>query len=1097
MLPVVGKRFGRYELIEKLGAGGMGEVFRARDHDLLRDVAVKFLSEAFTTSRDRLSRFTQEARTASSLNHPNILTIHEIGQAEDRPFIVSEFVPGRTLRTILRAETRVPPRDALQIAVQIARGLAKAHAAGVVHRDLKPENVMVTPDGLVKILDFGLAKLRGQVPEGEPASEVSGFPTWPGDPVLHPTVTGAIVGTVGYMSPEQARGQAVDHSADQFALGAVLYEMAAGRKAFRRESRPETLTAIIREEPEPIARSNPSFPPPARWIVERCLQKEPSRRFTSTRDLARALEDVLSHLSEVSSEEEVVAHPPPSEETSRGSPEKKFFHQPDAPRDRGGLSAETPPPANPVNVRRSVAVLGFKNLSDDPAAAWLSTAFSQMLTTELAAGGALRTIPGENVGRMKLELSLSDAESLASDTLESVGRNLGTDMVVLGSYLRLHSGQLRLDLRVQDVAAGETLAALAESGTEVGLVDLVTRAGLRLRQSMGVGEPPPAEAAELTAGIPTTPEGRRLHAEGVAKLRELDALGARDLLVRAVGEDPDSPLIHAALAECWTALGHDENARDEARRAFELSQGLPREDGLSVEARYRETTSEWDRAVEIYKALRAFFPDSLEYGLRLAAAQSFAGKGKQALDTLAALRKLPKSSSEDPRIDLTEAAVARSLGDTRRELHAAERATAKGKARGARLLVARAQLGMAYALERHGELSKAKSAAEDAQEAYRAAGDQGGMGAALNRIGTLLLERGELRLARKTLEEALAIHREIGHLFGVAVTQGNLGIVMWLQGDLDGALRAHRGAGFQELGHRATMASNLDDIAVVQYAKGDLLAARETCDEALALFDQIGDRHSAAYVQIIVGRVHAAQGDLKAARAELEEAWLVLEEGGSRTYAAMALYGLGQVLAAQDDLAGARGRHEQALAIRSDLGDKIGVAESNAALASLSIEEGQPVEAMVPASAAAALFAEEEAMEKKAAAAAVLALALLAQRRTAEAWQAAAEATALAATGQNTHLRLAAALTIARVRAADGQTQEALASLETALAEAARLGLVGAQLEVRLALGEIELGAGEDRSGRSRLVALEQEARAQGFALVARKAAVAIAPKSF
>jgi tetratricopeptide (TPR) repeat protein/TolB-like protein len=746
--------------------------------------------------------------------------------------------------------------------------------------------------------------------------------------------------------------------------------------------------------------------------------------------------------------------------------------------------------------RRSVAVLGFKNLSGEAAAAWLSTAFSQMLTTELAAGGALRTIPGENVGRMKLDLSLSDAESLASDTLEQVGRNLGTDLVVLGSYLRLPSGQLRLDLRVQDAAAGETLAALAEGGTEVGLVDLVTRAGSHLRQSIGVGEPPPNEAAGLTAGIPATLEGRRLYAEGVAKLRELDAQGARDLLVRAVAEDPDSPLIHAALGETWTTLGHDEIARDETRRAFELSEGLPREEGLSVEARYRETTSEWDRAVEIYQALWAFFPDNLEYGLRLAAAQSFAGKGQQALETLTALRKLPASSSEDPRIDLTEAAVARSLGDSRRELNAGERAAAKGNARGARLLAARAQLCMAYALERLGETPKATRAAESAQETYRAVGDQSGMGAALNRIGTLFLERGELVAARSTLEEALAIHRGIGHMYGVAVTQANVGILLWLQGDLDGALRAHREAGFRELGQRAALASNLDDISIVLYEKGDLPAARETCDEALALFDQIGDRHSAANVHATLGRLLAAQGDLEAARAQLEEAWPILEEGGSRTYAAMGLFGLGQVLAAQDDLTGARGRHEQALAIRSDLGNKIGIAESNVALASLSIEEGQPAKAMAPASAAAAAFADEDAKEKKAAAAAVLALALLGKGKTAEASEAAAEASALATSGQNAHLRLAAAVAGARVGAANEKAKEALQCLNTALADATRLGLVGAQLEARLALGEIEVGAGEARSGRHRLVVLEQEARARGFALVARKAAAAIAQKT-
>ncbi len=1067
-------RFGRYELLEKLGAGGMGEVYRARDHDLLREVAIKFLSEALVVSDDRVTRFTREARTASSLNHPNILTVHEIVHSRDAPFIVTELVEGQTLRKLLRAVPRVPAKRALDIAVQIARGLAKAHAAGIVHRDLKPENVMVTPDGLVKVLDFGLAKLRGQATEGQPDSELSDLPTWPDEPVSPPTDPGAIVGTVGYMSPEQACGWPVDHRSDQFALGAVLYEMATGRKAFRRETRPETLTAIIRDEVEPVFRLNPAFPAPACWIVERCLQKKPAHRFYSTRDLVLALEDVLSHLSDVSVGESTPV-PPGDRLPASGPP-----------------SSETPLPAAPGRVRRSVAVLGFRNLSEDPGVAWLSTAFSQMLTTELAAGGALRTIPGENVGRMKLELSLSDAESLAADTLEKVGHNLATDMIVLGSYLRLPSGQLRLDLRVQDAAAGETLAALAESGTEAGLVDLVTRAGSELRRAIGVREPSPSEAAGLTVGIPVTLEGRRLYAEGVAKLRQLDALGARDLLERAAAEDPDSPLIHAALGECWASLGYDEKAREETRQAFELSKGLPRERGLSVEARYRETTGEWDKAVEIYRALVAFFPDNLDYGLRLAEALAFAGRGGQALETLAALRRLPAPSSEDPRIDLADAGIAQALGDTRRELKAAEQARAKGAARGARLLVARAQLFEAHALERLGELSKATRSAESAREAYQEARDRSGVATALNRIGALLLERGELRAARATLEEALAIRQQIGHRYGAAITLSNLGITLWRQDDLDGALRAFQEAGLRELGNRTALASSLSDMSVVRFEKGDLLAARETSEEALGLLHEVGARSSAAILQAILAQVLAAQGDLADAAQEYEEAWPVLEENSDRTYAAMALFGLGQVLAWQGDLAAARRRHEQALALREALGDKIGIAESRLALASLSIEEGAPAAAVAPAAAAAAVFGQEHASEKKAAAATVVALALVAQGKAAEARNAIAGASVLANDGQNVHRRLAAILATARVRAANGEAQEALASLETALAEAKRLGLVGAQLEARLALGEIELDAGRAESGRARLNALERDARARGFELVARKATSAV-----
>ena len=298
--PEVGACFGRYELLEKLGAGGMGEVYRARDLVLLRDVAVKFLPERFTSSPARLTRFTREARTASSLNHPNILTVHDIGQAEGVHFMVTEVVEGVTLRQLLRQEHRLPVDRALDLAVQIAEGLARAHAAGIVHRDIKPENLMVTPDGLVKILDFGLAKLHCPTVGEAPDSEVSDLPTWPGGQGTHVSVSdGTLVGTVGYVSPEQVRGRPVDHRSDQFAFGATLYEMLAGHRAFRRETRGETLAAITDGEPGPLATLNPELPAPVRWVVERCLAKDPAERYASTCDLAHALRGLRDHLPEL------------------------------------------------------------------------------------------------------------------------------------------------------------------------------------------------------------------------------------------------------------------------------------------------------------------------------------------------------------------------------------------------------------------------------------------------------------------------------------------------------------------------------------------------------------------------------------------------------------------------------------------------------------------------------------------------------------------------------------------------------------------------------------------------------------------------------
>ncbi|MGE5277191.1 MAG: serine/threonine-protein kinase, partial [Acidobacteriota bacterium] len=297
-----GSRLGPYEILAPLGAGGMGEVYRARDARLGRDVAIKVLPEELSADSGRLKRFEKEARAASVLNHPNIVTIHEIGRTDETFFIVMELVSGKTLRELV-APGPLPTRRVLSIGAETAEGLAKAHAAGIVHRDLKPENLMVTEDGHVKILDFGLAKLTQA--ETTAQGEATHAPT-----VSRGTEPGVVMGTVGYMSPEQASGLPLDYRSDQFSFGSVLYELTTGRPAFEKRTRPETLAAIIREEPEPIVSLAPKTPAPLRWIVERCLAKEPRERYASTEDLARDLDHLKNHVSEATGAVEAVAAQP-------------------------------------------------------------------------------------------------------------------------------------------------------------------------------------------------------------------------------------------------------------------------------------------------------------------------------------------------------------------------------------------------------------------------------------------------------------------------------------------------------------------------------------------------------------------------------------------------------------------------------------------------------------------------------------------------------------------------------------------------------------------------------------------------------------------
>jgi Tol biopolymer transport system component len=284
-----GARLGPYEVIARLGAGGMGEVYRARDSRLNREVAVKVLPPEVASDADRRQRFEQEARAASALNHPGIVTVYDVGTSNGTFFITMELVEGETLRELLAAGP-LSTRRTLELAGQVADALAKAHAAGIVHRDLKPENVIVSSDGFVKILDFGLAKLA-EVPPGDQ----SHLPT-----VSPATAPGMVLGTVGYMSPEQASGRAVDFRSDQFSFGSILYEMIGGRRAFEHATAAETLAAIIRDEPQPLASRASATPPPVRWIAERCLAKDPKDRYASTSDLARDLKTVRERLSELS-----------------------------------------------------------------------------------------------------------------------------------------------------------------------------------------------------------------------------------------------------------------------------------------------------------------------------------------------------------------------------------------------------------------------------------------------------------------------------------------------------------------------------------------------------------------------------------------------------------------------------------------------------------------------------------------------------------------------------------------------------------------------------------------------------------------------------
>jgi serine/threonine protein kinase len=438
-----GTRLGDYEIQLLLGAGGMGEVYRARDLHLRRDVAIKVLPAVVSSDPERVRRFEQEATAAAALNHPNILAVHQLGTCAGTPYLVSELLEGETLREQI-SRSRIAPRRAIDYGVQTAHGLSAAHQKGIVHRDLKPENLFLTKDGHVKILDFVLAKLTQAQPDSAHSAPTIGGETEPG----------LVMGTVGYMAPEQVRGQASDFRADIFAFGAILYEMLTGKRAFQKPTSPETMNAILNEDPREILQIVSNVPPALQRIVHRCLEKTPERRFQSTTDLTFALEalsdsgairgEVLGNrfglswnwisastiaLALVAVIGVVLAFSPATVSRWRD----RLLR-----RSSAGSRTEI----------HSLAVLPLQNLSGDPAQEYFADGMTEQLTADLGQIGALRVISRTSAMHYKN----------SQKTLPEIARELHVDAVVEGSVERA-GDQVRITAQLIEASTDRHLWA--------------------------------------------------------------------------------------------------------------------------------------------------------------------------------------------------------------------------------------------------------------------------------------------------------------------------------------------------------------------------------------------------------------------------------------------------------------------------------------------------------------------------------------------------------------------------------------------------------------------------------------------------------------
>jgi eukaryotic-like serine/threonine-protein kinase len=747
-----------------------------------------------------------------------------------------------------------------------------------------------------------------------------------------------------------------------------------------------------------------------------------------------------------------------------------------------------------VHVRQSVAVLGFRNLSGRAEDAWLATGLSEMLSTELAGGEKLRLVPGEDVANLRLSSPWSQSDTLDRSTTTRIGAALNSDVLVLGSYLTIGTadhGQVRLDVRMQDGKTGEILTEVAEVGSTQDLFHLVSRAGAKLRDHLGIQELQSTEQAGVLASLPLDPEAARFYALGVAKLREFDALAAKDLLEQAAQADPKFSLVHSMLARAWAQLGYEQKHRQEAKKALDLAIDLPRAQRMLVEGEYYESLGKQEQAASVYHALFELFPDDLEYGLRLVAARTLSGHGSQAMEVVHQLRRLPPPSSDDPRIDLAEKRAMKSNIPT--EMILVRNAIRKASERGQKLIYALAKKEECTILNYGEHPDQALPSCDDAYNAFLAAGNKSAAADALRNTADTLGTLGKYQQSIETYERALSLLEGLGEHNKTGAVLNNMANNFENVGNLDRAEQLFRAAQveFEQAGDVSNQITATENIADILYLRGNLPAAAKLYQEALRAAASVDI--SDPYLLYRVADLDLTRGRVQDAHRLAQQAVDAFQEShGAYQYLTAAMRDLGEVLEAQGNLIAARAQFEQSLATAEKIGATVNAAESQEELAHLAIQENHPQQAEALLRSAIAEFEKQKSDPDCSSAYTLLSRALLMQGKLDQARTAAQRGAQLSLTSSDPALKLPAEIQQARVDAAAGETgkkhlESAMGRLQSLIATANRLGYYELECEARLALGELQLKTNSSLGQRS-LKALASETRTRGFELLARQA---------
>ena len=850
----------RYEIVSVLGRGGMGAVYKAKDRELNRMVALKVIRPELAQNLGIIERFKQELLLAQQVTHRNVIRIYDLGEADGLKFITMEFVDGEDLRTLLSQKGKLTPAEAVDVIQQVCRGLDAAHIVGVIHRDLKPQNVMCEKSGRVLVMDFGLA--RSVASDGL-------------------TNTGALVGTMDYMSPEQALAQSLDQRSDLYTLGLIFYELLTGKMPFAAESAVASLIKRTQERVIPVCEIDREIPRTLSDIVSKCLERDVRVRYQSAADLFSDLEGWQGKRAGAAPS----FHP-------RVGPWARTLPWPwmaagttiivlaaiawiwrqnvlSAPSKQGVNSAP----------QVSLAILPFRNASGDSSLDWLGASISEMLSTDVGQSAKLRTVSQDRLHQVLADLRITPDASIEPATLHRVAEFSNADTIVSGQYAKF-GNQIRIDARLQDLKHDRNIPIKIEGLDEKDIPGAVDRLAALIRDNLSFSRDVIKELkASSFAPSSHSVTALREFNQGVQSLRDGKNLEAVGSFQSAVKEDPEFALGYSKLAEADSALGYDGDAEQASRKAVELSQSLPLAEKYLIEATHARVIKDDKKAIEAFENLSTTMPGDADIKSALASLQTEVGAYDKARTELTELLQSdPKNTKALWQLGVVEIMS----GNPQAALDPLNKAlslTVETDNQESKALVLQS-MGISYK-----RMNKPDEAMRDFQDAM-----------AINR--------------RLGLKRNLA-----GNLVEMAIIENNQGKFDVALADYNQALQLQR-----EIGTKKEVGDTLIDQSVVYQAKGDYANALQNLKESLQIQRDAGDENYQALCLNNIGDVYLDEGDSDNALTYLQQALQLREKLNLPSGIAESSASLGEVYVAT-------GQFDQALTafMRSlDLWRKLG-----------------------------------------------------------------------------------------------------------------------------------------------------------------------------